>query len=56
MKARCDQPNNNRYYRYGARGIKVCTEWHDSFEAFEKWAVTHGYAEALTIERIDNDK
>ena len=56
MKARCDQPNNNRYYRYGARGIKVCTEWHDSFEAFEKWAVTHGYAEDLTIERIDNDK
>lgn len=56
MKARCDQPNNNRYYRYGARGIKVCDEWHDSFEAFERWALSHGYADALSIERIDNDK
>lgn len=56
MKARCDQPSNNRYHRYGARGIKVCAEWHDSFETFEKWALSHGYSDDLTIERDDNDK
>ena len=56
MKSRCDQPNNNRYYRYGARGIKVCDEWHNSFENFANWATSHGYNDDLTIERIDNDR
>lgn len=54
MKARCDQPNNNRYYRYGARGIKVCDEWHCSFEAFYEWAINNGYQDSLTIERKNN--
>lgn len=27
LKSRCYNPNNNRYYRYGARGIKVCDRW-----------------------------
>ena len=55
MKSRCDQPNNNRFYRYGARGIKVCDEWHESFERFYEWAMANGYREDLTIERKDND-
>ena len=55
MKARCDQPNNNRYYRYGARGIKVCDEWHESFEAFYDWAIENGYRDDLTIERKKNN-
>lgn len=56
MKARCDQPNNNRYYRYGARGIKVCDEWHDSFSTFYTWAMANGYREDLTIERKNNSR
>lgn len=56
MKSRCDQPNNNRYYRYGARDIKVCDEWHDSFETFAEWALKNGYNDDLTIERKDNNK
>jgi len=35
-------------------GIRVCEEWND-FSIFRDWALSHGYAEDLTIERIDND-
>lgn len=27
MKGRCCDPNNNRYYQYGGRGITICQEW-----------------------------
>lgn len=33
LKARCNNPNNNRYYLYGGRGITVCNEWL-TFEGF----------------------
>lgn len=55
MKERCNNPNNNRYYRYGARGIKLCSEWECSFETFYKWAIDNGYKDDLSIERKDND-
>lgn len=35
MKARCLDPNNPAYYRYGGRGIKVDPEWIESFEVFQ---------------------
>lgn len=34
MKGRCLSPTNKRYEYYGGRGIQVCDEWRDSFEAF----------------------
>jgi hypothetical protein len=34
MKARCYNPNSEQYINYGARGIKVCNEWLDDFQAF----------------------
>ena len=55
MRNRCNNPNDKRYHRYGARGIKVCEEWNDS-NNFILWAKTHGYKEGLSIERIDIDK
>lgn len=33
MIARCENPKNDRYARYGGRGIKVCDAWH-TFENF----------------------
>lgn len=56
MKERCNNPHNKRYSRYGGRGIVVSEEWMNDFSSFREWAVHNGYAEGLTIDRIDNDK
>lgn len=56
MKRRCYQKQNKRWSRYGGRGIKVCKEWLDSFQAFFDWAIANGYEDSLTIDRIDHDK
>ena len=55
MKQRTRNKNNKRYMDYGGRGIKVCPEWENDFEAFAKWAKENGYKEGLSIDRIDND-
>lgn len=34
MRSRCRDPKNGSYAQYGAKGIKVCDRWNDSFEAF----------------------
>lgn len=52
MKSRCNYPKNIMYKSYGGRGVKVCEEW-DKFENFMDWALSHGYADNLTIERKD---
>lgn len=52
MRSRCRNKNNKRYKSYGGRGIKVCEEW-DNYLAFREWALSSGYTEELTIERID---
>lgn len=54
MRSRCNNKNDNKYYRYGARGITVCEEWND-FCNFYEWAISHGYLDTLSINRIDND-
>ena len=53
MKKRCTQPNCKSYKDYGGRGIKVCDEWLNDYNAFREWALNNGFEEHLTIERID---
>jgi len=53
IKERCNDPKHIGYKNYGAVGIRRCKEW-DSFVTFRDWALNHGYAETLTIDRIDN--
>lgn len=36
MRKRCYDKNNKDYYNYGAKGVTVCKEWLESFEAFFK--------------------
>lgn len=55
MKRRCFTKSNKDYPRYGGRGITVCDEWCNSFEAFRDWAMSNGYSDTLTIDRIEND-
>lgn len=54
MKTRCYNHNEEwAYSKYGARGIRVCNEWLNSYEAFRDWALSHGYRDDLSIDRID---
>ena len=55
MRQRCCNENRHDYPRYGGRGIKVCNEWKNNFQAFYDWAVDNGYSDDLTLDRIDND-
>lgn len=55
MKERCYRPENHAYKDYGGRGIKVCDEWINDYVAFKEWAMSTGYADSLTLDRIDNN-
>lgn len=54
MKYRCNTPTSSLYHNYGARGIRVCDRWNDSFSAFyedmgQRPTPNH------SLDRIDND-
>ena len=53
MKQRCYNPNIDNYSNYGGRGISICEEWLNDREAFIEWALSHGYSNNLSIDRID---
>lgn len=55
MIARCYNKNDKNFNKYGGRGIIICDDWKNSFEAFYNWAINNGYSEDLTIDRIDVD-
>ena len=40
---------------YKKRGIDICNQWKYNFKAFEEWALSNGYKDDLTIDRIDID-
>lgn len=53
MLERCYKPNRSNYKYYGEKGVTVCDEWRLDFNIFAIWAVTHGYDNNLTIDRIN---
>lgn len=54
MKSRCSYSFKGSE-RYFGRGITVCDEWENSFESFYDWSMANGYADNLTIDRIDSN-
>ena len=56
MNSRCYNANNKSYRWYGAKGIGIYSEWLSNPRLFEEWALNNGYADNLTIDRIDADK
>lgn len=61
MISRCYNKNHPHYKNYGGRGITVCDDWKEDYQAFRKWAYVNGYDENRdrkyqSIDRIDNDK
>lgn len=55
IKARCGNPKNPSFHRYGGRGIKVCPEWVASFELFFEH-LGNRPSDKHSIERINNNK
>jgi len=53
MLQRCENPNAQEYFRYGARGIKICDQWHD----FRNFLTDVGYkpTNEHQLDRINND-
>lgn len=54
IKDRCYNPSRKEYPRYGARGIKMCDEWRDSFLAFYNY-VGPRPSPNHSIDRINSD-
>lgn len=53
MKGRCYNKKLKSYKNYGGRGITICDAWLRDFKTFYDWANDNGYADDLTIDRID---
>ena len=69
IKQRCCNPRCKAFKDYGGRGIIICDEWNDKtiivkdghfgskgWFAFKEFALSSGYVEGLSIDRIDNNK
>lgn len=56
MRCRCSNKNHKQYKYWGGKGIKVCSEWDNSFIAFMNFAYSNGYNETYVIDRIDSEK
>ena len=52
LKSRCYTKTDNKYYAYGARGIKVCDRWLESFDNFYK-DMGDAPTKKHSIDRID---
>jgi hypothetical protein len=57
MKWRCNNPKNNRWSRYGGRGIKVCPQWTPGRSGFTQFCIDMKLRPSMdhTLDRIDND-
>jgi hypothetical protein len=55
MRQRCNNPNHHAWNLYGGKGVKLCDEWND-YPTFKAWALANGYADNLSIDRIDPSK
>jgi len=55
MKTRCNNQNAQNFSVYGGKGIRVCDEWLNDYDAFCRWALSNGYNDSLSIDRIDNN-
>lgn len=55
MKKRCYNKKCHAFENYGGRGISICAEWLNSFDSFYSWALSNGYNNSLSIDRIDVD-
>jgi len=55
LKDRVLNPRCKEYKWYGAKGITVESDWLE-YIPFRDWALTNGYEEGLSIDRVDSSK
>lgn len=55
MKSRCNNDKRKDAKYYHGKGITYCSDW-ERFEPFRDWALSNGYNDSLTLDRIDGDK
>ena len=57
IKRRCLNTNAPNYKHYGGRGITICEEWRNDFQAFYDYVskLEHFGEEGYTLDRINND-
>lgn len=57
IKARCFNPKERFYGSYGGRGITVCDEWKDDFQAFYDYVskLPHFDEEGYSLDRMNNN-
>ena len=53
MKRVCFYEKSPSYQYYGAKGVTVCDQWVDNYQAFKQWSLDNGYTERATLERRD---
>ncbi len=53
MHGRCYIISHPAYKYYGERGISICDDWKNDFQSFYDWALSNGYSDSLTIDRIN---
>lgn len=56
MIDRCYNENCKDYRWYGAKGVSIYEEWLRNPSLFEKWALSNGYKNNLTIDRKNSNK
>ena len=54
MKNRVFNVKSTNYKDYGGRGITICDDWKSDVKSFYNWAMSNGYLEGLSLDRIDN--
>lgn len=62
MKRRCQDPKDNQYHNYGARGIAICQSWQtfenfmkDMYQSYIDFEATHGENTA-SIDRLNSNE
>lgn len=53
---RCYNVHHEHWNLYGKQKIGICDEWLNDFYSFVEWSLENGYANHLTLDKIDNSK
>lgn len=58
IKDRCLNCNSSAFHNYGGRGITICDEWKNDFQAFYDYVsqLPHFGEKGYTLDRINNDR